>query len=135
MNEPRIQDGIYDTAYIPGGPFNGYQVVQNWGSFRRSSMGQEAVPRSAASFSISTLSHPRTSRPVIRGKVGEWESRSNATTPSFITREQATVDIRWDLSDRMSLSFLTAMTEQDQKINVDWENSDYTLVEDILRTS
>ena len=39
MNEPRIQDGIYDTAYIPGGPFNGYQVVQNWGSFRRSSMG------------------------------------------------------------------------------------------------
>ena len=28
---------------------------------------------------------------------------------------------------------MTAMTEQDQKINVDWENSDYTLVEDILR--
>jgi iron complex outermembrane recepter protein len=135
MNEPRIQDGIYDTAFIPGGPFNNFQVIQNWGVIPAQFYGlaKEGAAKRGVTLNIDPFTPQNFQAGYPGGKVGKWQSRSNATTPSNITREQATVDIRWDFSERMSLEFLTATTRQDQNINVDWENSDYTLVEDILR--
>ena len=135
MNEPRIQDGIYDTAYIPGGPWNNYQVIQNWGVIPAQFYGlaKEGAAKRGVNLNIDPFEPQYFQAGYPGGKVGKWESRSNATTPSYITHQQATVDIHWDLSENMSLEFLTATTAQNQKINVDWENSDYTLVEDILR--
>ena len=135
MNEPRIQDGIFDTAYIPGGPWNNYQVLQNWGVIPAQFYGlaKEGAAKRGVFLDIDPFTPENFVAGYPGGKVGKWESRSNATTPSIIGHQQATVDIKWDLGDSISLEFLSAMTHEDQKINVDWENSDYTLVEDILR--
>jgi len=135
MNEPRIQDGIYDTSYIPGGPWNNYQVIQNWGVIPAQFYGlaKEGAAKRGVTLNIDPFTPENFQAGYPGGKVGKWESRSNATTPSYINHGQWTVDIHWDISDSMSLQFLTAATRQRQKINVDWENSDYTLVEDILR--
>ena len=40
------------------------------------------------------------------------------------------MDINWQLSDNMKLSFLTASTRQDSRSVSDWDNSQYDLVLD-----
>ncbi|MEO8467307.1 MAG: TonB-dependent receptor plug domain-containing protein [Gammaproteobacteria bacterium] len=64
------------------------------------------------------------------GKVGQWQNRSGTTLPEQFNTDQASVEVNWQLSDTMKLSFLTAATKQDQKQAVDWDNSQYDLVLD-----
>jgi iron complex outermembrane recepter protein len=66
------------------------------------------------------------------GTVGKWENRSEITIPNHIVTDQTSVDIKWALSDRISLDFLTAYTNQDLKVFVDYDNSQYGLVEDTV---
>ncbi|MGD8810032.1 MAG: TonB-dependent receptor [Gammaproteobacteria bacterium] len=132
MNEPRIQDGIFDTANTDH---------QNWGVIPAQFYGlavEGALLRPASEggpvdLGIDAFTPENFQAGYPGGKVGKWQNRSNASLPSHISNSQATVDINWDLTDNMSVQFLSAFTTQDTDINVDWENSDYTLVEDITR--
>jgi iron complex outermembrane receptor protein len=64
------------------------------------------------------------------GEVGKWENRSQITLPNRIEADQASLDIKLALTDSVSLSFLTGATEQTRKIFVDYDNSQFGLVED-----
>jgi len=64
------------------------------------------------------------------GKVGKWQNRSGTTLPNRFNTDQASIEVNWQLSDNMKLSFLTASTTADQKQAVDWDNSQYDLVLD-----
>src|SRR5690606_35726604 len=67
------------------------------------------------------------------GKVGKWENRSNTVLPSTVDHEQIALDVNWDITDSISVQFLTATTEQEADSWGDWDNSPYTLVEDLNR--
>jgi iron complex outermembrane receptor protein len=64
------------------------------------------------------------------GKVGKWENRSGTTLPNDYDTHQGTVDIGWQLTDKMRLQFLLAQTKQDARSVSDWDNSQYDLVLD-----
>jgi outer membrane receptor protein involved in Fe transport len=65
------------------------------------------------------------------GRVGQWENRSDITVPNDYETDQATLQVDWDISDAMSLMFLTAHTEQEAISYTDWDNSPYGLVNDL----
>ena len=64
------------------------------------------------------------------GKVGKWNNRSGTTLPNDYDTRQGTIDISWQLTDKMKLQFLTAQTKQDARSVSDWDNSQYDLVLD-----
>jgi iron complex outermembrane receptor protein len=134
MNEPRIQDGIFDTSYVPG-PGGGAPPVQTWGVIPAQFYGLavEGAAKRGVTLDLDAFAPENFQAGYPGGKVGKWESRSNAIVPSYIDRNQIMLDMTWDLTDNISIQSITAKTEQNRDINVDWENSDYTLVEDILR--
>jgi len=135
LNEPRIQNGIWDTAYVPGGPANNGNPVQTWGVIPAQFYGLavEGAAKRGVTLDYDAFTPENFQAGYPGGKVGKWESRSNAVTPSYVDRNQISLDVTWDITDNISIQSITAQTEQDRNINVDWENSDYTLVEDILR--
>ena len=64
------------------------------------------------------------------GTVGKWENRSQITIPNHIETDQASLDIKLALTDSISLDFLTGYTDQLNKTFIDYDNSQYGLVED-----
>jgi iron complex outermembrane receptor protein len=66
------------------------------------------------------------------GQVGKWENRSQITLPNRIVTDQASLDIKLNLSDAISLDFLTGYTNQTNKVFVDYDDSEYGLVEDTI---
>jgi|SRR5882672_11202876 len=66
------------------------------------------------------------------GQVGKWQSKSEITTPDKIFDEQLSVEVNWDLSDSLNLQFLTASTNQKTNTYVDWDNTQYTVFNDIF---
>jgi iron complex outermembrane receptor protein len=64
------------------------------------------------------------------GTVGKWENRSEITIPNNITTDQASIDVKYAINDNLSVSFLTGYTSQNAKIFVDYDNSQYVMVED-----
>jgi iron complex outermembrane receptor protein len=65
------------------------------------------------------------------GTVGKWENRSEITIPNEITTDRASFDVKLALTDKLSVDFLTGYTNQRTKIWVDYDNSQYALVEDL----
>ena len=65
------------------------------------------------------------------GRVGQWENRSNMTVPNNMEAEQVMVDINWDFGESMSVQFLTAYTDQFNKLANDWDGSQYDIVYDL----
>ncbi|HVS24371.1 MAG TPA: TonB-dependent receptor [Gammaproteobacteria bacterium] len=66
------------------------------------------------------------------GTVGQWQTRSEITIPDAIKDEQLSADINWALSDSLNLRFITAKTHQDSRLYVDWDNTQYTVFNDIF---
>ena len=136
MNEPRIQDGIFDTSYVPGPSLTDpSDDIQGWGVIPAQFYGlaQEGAALRGVNLGLDPFTPENYQAGFPGGQVGQYESRSSVTEPTQIQRTQASLDINWDVTDNISVQFLTAITEQERNINVDWENSDFTLVEDILR--
>jgi iron complex outermembrane receptor protein len=134
MNEPRIQDGIFDTAYVPG-PGGGAPPVQAWGVIPAQFYGLaiEGAALRGVDLGLDAFTPENFQAGYPGGKVGKYENRSNAYLPTNIVHDQAVIDINWDITDTISVQFLSAATQQRADVNVDWENSDYTLVEDLTR--
>jgi len=68
------------------------------------------------------------------GRVGKWENRSSAALPNQYDTEQLSIETNWQLSDNLSLQFLTAQTEQDADSVIEWDNTQYDLVLDMNRS-
>ncbi len=64
------------------------------------------------------------------GTVGKWENRSEITLPNKLTTDQGSFDVKLALNDKLSLDFLTGYTNQRAEIFIDYDNSQYALVED-----
>jgi iron complex outermembrane receptor protein len=64
------------------------------------------------------------------GQVGKWENRSEITIPNDIVKDQASLDVKLALTDKLSIDFLTGYTDQTAKLFIDYDNSQYGLVED-----
>jgi iron complex outermembrane recepter protein len=66
------------------------------------------------------------------GQVGQWQSKSEITIPDEISDEQLSVEVNWALGDSLNLQFLTASTNQTSNTYVDWDNTQYTVFNDIF---
>jgi iron complex outermembrane receptor protein len=64
------------------------------------------------------------------GEVGKWENRSEITIPNRYIREQASLDVKWNINDKLSVDFLTGYTNVLSKTFIDYDNSQWGLVED-----
>jgi iron complex outermembrane recepter protein len=114
FTEPRVQDAIFDTFAEMG---QGIGIREFYGL-----AGEEPFT-------------PETQQAGYPGgRVGKWENRSDMTEPNHYLTEQASVEINLDLGDSMNLQFLTAKTDQDSDSWIDWDNSQYALVNDLNRS-
>src|SRR5690606_27240748 len=107
--------------------------VQNWGVLMRDFYGlaietnPDAYPGALAFTPENMVSgYPG-------GSVGKWETRSNVRQPSRIARNQTNLDVTVDITDNISVQFLTAYTEVDTDIILDWDGTDYEVVADLTR--
>ena len=146
--EPRIQNGIWDTARIPGvrdglsfddpcgPPGSSAACIQNWGVLPAQFYGLavEGAAKRGATLPLDPFDAEHFEAGYPGGVVGQWENRSNANLPSHIRRSQTSLDITWDITDNISVQSLSAVSEVRPDIFVDWENSDYVLVEDTIRS-
>jgi iron complex outermembrane receptor protein len=64
------------------------------------------------------------------GQVGKWENRSEITIPNRYVRDQASLDVKLAMTDKLSVDFLTGYTNVSTKTFIDYDNSQYGLVED-----
>jgi iron complex outermembrane recepter protein len=113
FTEPRIQDGIFNTA---------------------ANMGQAILLKDfyqAAGLTPYLPEYFQAGFP--GGQVGEWENKTDITLPNFIQNEQMVLDVQLQLSDSMQLQFLTANNEATNDIYNEWDNSPYVLVNDYNR--
>ena len=112
FTEPRIQDAIFHGTLAEAG-----QAV---GSIDFYGLAGQA-PFNAIT---QTAGFPN-------GQVGEWQDRSEITLPNTIETKQFSSDLTWNLGEKIKLQFITAQTFQEVHSIVDWDNSQYQLVEDV----
>ncbi|MBN1239200.1 MAG: TonB-dependent receptor [Gammaproteobacteria bacterium] len=110
--EPRIQDAIFlDAIFFPTNIIHLYNQAG-------ADLTQEGQ----------TAGYPG-------GEVGKWETKSQITLPNYVLNDQLAADVNWDITDAVSLQFLTGYIEQDVRNYVDFDNSQYAVVEDLNQSS
>jgi iron complex outermembrane recepter protein len=65
------------------------------------------------------------------GRVGQWQNRSNMTVANNMEADQVMADINWSFGESMSVEFLTAYTDQYNRLANDWDGSQYDIVYDL----
>jgi iron complex outermembrane receptor protein len=147
ISEPKVQDAIFPTYAIPGpdgvqgAPGSNCTTdpaacddVQNWGVLMRDFYGLAietnpgAYPGALAFTPENFVSgHPG-------GRVGEWESATNTAQPSRVQYDITNLDIEWNITDNLSVKFLTSYTESESDLISDWDGTQYEVVADLART-
>ncbi len=112
FTEPRIQDAVFKGTYPQAGQLVGVPDLY------------EAAGYEAFNAQTQTAGYPG-------GVVGEWQNRSEINLPDKILQSQLSSDITWNVTDSTKLEFITAKTHQETASIVDWDNSQYQLVEDV----
>ncbi len=112
FTEPRIQDAIFKGTYPQAGQAVGVPDLY------------EAAGQEPFNAHTETAGYPG-------GVVGEWQNRSEVSLPDKIIQSQMSSDITWNVTDSTKLEFITAKTHQETASIVDWDNSQYQLVEDV----
>jgi len=115
LTEPRIQDAVFPGTLAEAGAAVGVIDLYALAS---------GVPYNAFT---QTAGYPG-------GQVGEWQNRSEITTPDAIQTRQFSSDVSWNLSKNMKLEFITAQTSQDAAQIIDYDNSQYDLVTDVANS-
>lgn len=115
FTEPRIQDGIFDTAANVG---QGILTKEFYGLAGLEPYEPEFLQ----------AGYPG-------GQVGLWENKTDITLPNNIKNEQVTWGVELDVSDTLSVQFLTAYTDVINDIYNEWDNSPYVLVNDYNRST
>jgi iron complex outermembrane receptor protein len=123
FTEPRIQDAMFRTYDDP---------AQGWGKMPEfyTYVGVDRRGNPVEPFfdpHYQWAGYPG-------GVVGKYQNRSGTTLPNRYETDQASLDVTWQLSDKMKLEFLTAGTRQNSDSTVDWDNSQYDLVLDMNRS-
>lgn len=111
LTEPRVQDAIFLSAIFF--PTNIIQVYN--------AAGAEISPE------MHTAGHPG-------GRVGKWETASQVTLPNYVLNDQLAADINWGITDRINLQFITGYIEQDVRNYVDYDTTEYAVVEDLVQS-
>jgi len=110
FTEPRIQDGIFNTA---------------------ANMGQSLLLSDFYQLAGLEPYQPQYLQAGYPGgEVGKWENKTDISVPDVIKNNQASLDIQLDLGDKHKLQFLTAYTEAYNDIYNEWDNSPHALVND-----
>ena len=110
FTEPRIQDGIFNTA---------------------ANMGQALLLKDFYELAGLEPFQPQYLQAGYPGgQVGKWENKTDISLPNFIQSQQTVLDVHWTLDDRHSIQFLTANFDQTNKIYNEWDNSPHALVND-----
>ncbi len=115
FTEPRIQDAVFPGTFAQAGAAVG--VIDLYAA-------AGAAPYTALT---QTAGYPG-------GQVGEWQNRSEIVTPDNINTRQFSSDVSWNLSQSMKLEFITAQTTQEARQIVDYDNSQYNLVTDVVNS-
>ena len=63
------------------------------------------------------------------GRLGEWDSAVGDVQPGTLETAQASVDITYDLTDNITLQSWTGYIQHYQQSLIDWDNSEYIVVE------
>jgi len=146
ITEPKVQDAIFETYAIPG-PDNVLGApgstcatdpakcddVQNWGVLMRDFYGLAIEGNPGAYPGALAFTPENYTSGFPGGRVGEWETASMVAQPSRIGRESTNLDINWDITDNLSVQFLTSYTEVETDIINDWDGTDYEVVADLSR--
>jgi iron complex outermembrane receptor protein len=110
FTEPRIQDGIFNTA-------------ANMGQALLLSDFYQLAGREPYQPYYLQAGYPG-------GLVGQWENKTDVTVPNMIANRQYAMDIQLNLGAKHKLQFLTAQTEADNDNYAEWDNSPHQLVND-----
>jgi iron complex outermembrane recepter protein len=110
LTEPRIQDGIFNTA-------------ANMGQALLLSRFYELGGLEPYEPYYLQAGYPG-------GLVGKWENRTDVTLPTTINNQQTSLDIQVQLSDALKMQFLTADYKALNKGYFEWDNSPHQLVND-----
>lgn len=62
------------------------------------------------------------------GNLGEWETALGDSQPANIETEQAVVDFRYELTDKISLQALTGVIDFSQEAMIDWDGAPYRAI-------
>lgn len=124
FTEPRVQDAIFRTFDDPA-PAWAKSIIglpEMYTLVGTNYLGQPVEPFFSSINQVAGFPG---------GRVGQWQNRSGTTLKNNYSTEQLSLDVGWQLSDNMSLQFLTAGTNQVSNGVSDWDNSQYDLVLDI----
>jgi len=136
ITEPKVQDAIFPTHVVPG-PDNIVGTpddVQNWGVLMRDFYGL-AIQTNPGRYPGALAFTPQnyvSGYP--GGRVGQWETASNTSQPSRIENDTTNLDIEWNLTDNLSVTFLTSYAESESDLIFDWDGTEYEVVADLSRT-
>jgi len=136
VTEPKVQDAIFPTHVIPG-PDNIVGTaddVQNWGVLMRDFYGLAIETNPSAYPGALPFTPENFVSGYPGGRIGKWETASNVSQPSRIARDTTNLDIDWDVTDSISVKFLTSYTEVADDIINDWDGTNYEVVADLSRT-
>jgi len=111
LTEPRVQDAIFLQAIFF--PTNIIQVYNAAGA--------------TISPETHVAGHPG-------GRVGKWETTSQVTLPNYVLSDQLALDVNWDVTDKISMQFISGYTEQDVRNYVDYDTTEYAVVEDLVQS-
>ncbi|MBN1240533.1 MAG: TonB-dependent receptor [Gammaproteobacteria bacterium] len=135
ITEPKVQDAVFPTYAIPGpdGIQGTADDVQNWGVLMRDFYGlaietnPDAYPGALAFTPENMVSgYPG-------GSVGKWQTRSDTRQPSRIARETTNLDVTVDMTDNISVQFLTSYIDVENDSILDWDGTAYEVVADLTR--
>jgi iron complex outermembrane receptor protein len=147
IDEPKVQDAIFPTYIIPGP--DGVQGaagstcatdpaacddVQNWGVLMRDFYGLAIQTNPSAYPGALAFTPQNYVSGYPGGRVGLWETASTTRQPSRIEYDTTNLDIEWNITDNISLTFLTSYTESESDIILDWDGTEYEVVADLTRT-
>jgi iron complex outermembrane receptor protein len=135
ITEPKIQDAIFNVHVVPG-PDNVVGTpddVQNWGVLMRDFYGLAIQTNpgrypGALAFTPENFvsGHPG-------GRVGKWQSATDVSQPSRIAHDTTNLDIDWDITENISVKFLTSYTDYEDDVINDWDGTNYEVVADLSR--
>lgn len=135
VTEPKVQDAIFDTRVVPG-PDNIVGTpddVQNWGVLMRDFYGLAIETNPGAYPGALAFTPQNFVSGYPGGRIGKWETASNVSRPSRIGRETTNLDIDWDITENISVKFLTSYAEVEDDIINDWDGTNYEVVADLSR--
>ncbi len=126
FTEPRIQDAIFRTYDDPN-PACTKQLVglpEFYTYVKTDALGKPVEPFFSPANQVAGFPG---------GQVGLWQNKSGSVLPNRYETDQASVEVNWQLPYDIDLMYLGANVKQDTTSVVDWDNSQYVLVEDINR--